>query len=114
MLAKKYYITLLCLFAINFTVFSQTTKISFEVLGMCGMCKDRIESALDIKGVKYANWSVDTKICNVTFNAGKISEKEIHKILADAGHDTKICRAPDEAYNGLHQCCHYERAAVQQ
>jgi hypothetical protein len=30
------------------------------------MCKERIENALDIKGVKVATWSVETKICNIS------------------------------------------------
>jgi hypothetical protein len=50
-----------------------------------------------------------TKMCNVTFNSSKITEKEIHEILAKVGHDTKLCKATDEAYNKLYPCCHYVR-----
>ena len=82
---------------------------AFEVAGKCEMCKERIESALDVKGVRMAYWSEETKICKVTYNPAKISEKEIYKIVAKAGHDTKACKATDEAYNGLYHCCHYER-----
>ena len=57
-------------------------------------------------------WHIGQKklqICKVTYNPAKISEKEIYKIVAKAGHDTKACKATDEAYNGLYHCCHYER-----
>ena len=88
---------------------NKNAKISFEVNGICEMCKERIESTLDVKGVTFASWSEETHICNVTFNSNKISEKEIHQLLAAKGHDTPICRASDEAYNNLHHCCHYVR-----
>jgi copper chaperone CopZ len=98
---------LIILSAFNFQ--AQSKKTSFIVNGMCGMCKERIESTLDVKGVTFASWSEETHICNVTFNSNKISEKEIHQLLAAKGHDTPICRASDEAYNNLHHCCHYVR-----
>lgn len=96
---------LFCSFISN----AQNKKISFLVNGMCGMCEERIENALDIKGISFASWSQDTKICNVTYNMKKVSEKEIHQLLAKIGHDTQQCKATDEAYNNLHQCCHYKR-----
>ena len=106
---NKFYVTLICSFILGFSGFTQTTKVSFEVAGKCGMCKERIENALDVKGVKLADWSFETNICKVTYNSSKITEKEIHKILANAGHDTKECRSPDAAYSNLHSCCRYER-----
>ena len=100
-------IIILCF--ITYSSFSQTNKISFEVAGMCDMCKERIENALDIKGVKIAYWSVETKICNITYNSSKITEKEIHQAIAKVGHDTPMAKATEKAYEGLHQCCRYER-----
>ena len=104
---KIFLFFLTFLTAFNFQ--AQTTKTSFIVNGMCGMCKERIESTLDVKGVTFASWSEETHLCNVTFNSNKISEKEIHQLLASKGHDTPICRATDQAYNNLHPCCHYVR-----
>ena len=103
---------LFLLFLLFFHVFSfnaQTKKTSFLVSGKCGMCKDRIENALDVKGVVFASWSETTLLCDVTFKTNKISEKKIHELLAFKGHDTPLCRASDEAYDKLHPCCHYER-----
>ncbi|MEY3194639.1 MAG: hypothetical protein RIQ78_736, partial [Bacteroidota bacterium] len=39
----------------------------FKVYGNCGMCEQRIEKAASIKGVKSADWDVDTKILSITF-----------------------------------------------
>jgi copper chaperone CopZ len=88
---------------------AQNKKTSFLVNGMCDMCEERIENALDIKGISFASWSQETKMCNVTYNMKKVSEKEIHQLLAKIGHDTQQCKATDEAYNNLHHCCHYKR-----
>jgi copper chaperone CopZ len=109
---SKFVIAILFLFSINTVVLGQMEKTSFEVSGNCNMCKERIETALDVKGVKFANWNAETQTCKVSFNPTKVSKKEIHQIIAKVGHDTQICRAPDEAYKGLHQCCQYRRAEV--
>ena len=105
------------LFLIFFVLFSfvsnaQNKKISFLVNGMCSMCEERIENALDIKGISFASWNQETKMCNVTYNTKMVSEKEIHQLLAKIGHDTQQCKASDEAYNSLHHCCHYKRTKI--
>lgn len=83
---------------------------SFKVYGNCGMCKNRIETALkDVKGIKSAKWDVDTKIIKVSFNEEKISLKEIKEKIAKAGHDTDENKADDKTYEGLPGCCQYER-----
>ena len=109
-MTNKYFLLLIFIILVSKGVLSQTTKISLQVAGVCDMCKDRIENALDVKGVKTANWSVKTKICNITYNNEKITEKEIHEILASVGHDTQKCRASDDVYNNLYHCCHYKRS----
>ena len=63
---------LFCSFISN----AQNKKISFLVNGMCGMCEDRIENALDIKGISFASWNQETKMCNVTFNMKKYLKKK--------------------------------------
>ena len=83
--------------AFNFQ--AQSKKTSFIVNGMCGMCKERIESTLDVKGVTFASWSEETHLCNVTFNSKKISEKEIHQLLASKGHDTPCDTSLNRCHN---------------
>ncbi|MGB3153208.1 MAG: carboxypeptidase-like regulatory domain-containing protein, partial [Chitinophagaceae bacterium] len=83
------------------------TTVTFKVSGACDMCKNRIEETVKIKGVRSANWSVDTKMLAVIFNPSKLSLSKIHKKLAGVGHDTEIEKAKDEIYKQLPACCHY-------
>ncbi len=73
---KQFLIALMSVFFI-LPVAAKDIKISFHVNGKCGMCEERIENALDIKGIKFADWSKETKMCTVKFNPDIISEKEI-------------------------------------
>ena len=84
-------------------------KIKFQVNGVCEMCKKRIETALDVKGIRLADWNIKTKFCRVKFNSEVISENKIHQLIAKLGHDTSKCKATDEDYNNLYYCCHYNR-----
>lgn len=82
-------------------------KQSIKVYGNCDMCKERIESALDVKGIKLAKWDQETLMLEVVYRKDKISEAGIHQLLMAAGHDTQKGKASEEAYNGLHACCKY-------
>ena len=100
----------ICVITFAIPSFGQSSNIKtvkFKVDGVCGMCKDRIESALDIKGVKYVNWSVETHVCEVTYRTDKVSEETFHKTLTAIGHDTEKLKASDEAYSKIHGCCKY-------
>jgi len=81
----------------------------FKVFGNCEMCKNRIEKALKVEGVRYAVWDQDTKIVTVKFNPKIITLDELHQKCADVGHDTEKVKARDEVYNHLHSCCQYDR-----
>ncbi|NOQ24921.1 MAG: efflux RND transporter periplasmic adaptor subunit [Bacteroidales bacterium] len=82
----------------------------FEVGGACEMCKSRIEeTALALNGVDQAEWNTEDHILHLSFDAKKVKLNEIHKAIANAGHDTELEKASDEIYNGLPGCCLYER-----
>lgn len=81
--------------------------IEIQVSGICGMCEERIENALDVKGVKLADYDLTNHMCTVTFRSDKISESEIHQLLNEAGHDTEKSKATDEQYSKVHDCCQY-------
>lgn len=96
--------------------FAQTTPESasakvvtanIKVYGNCGMCKDRIEKALDYKGVKQAKWNVTTKNLEVVYVPAKITEKKIRELVSTAGHDTDSTKAKDAVYAKLPFCCLY-------
>ena len=38
----------------------------------------------------------------------------INSKIAEAGHDTKIIKATDEAYEGLHPCCKYRDEEIRE
>ncbi len=82
----------------------------FFVAGECGMCKTRIEKAANtVEGVAEASWDKETKMLEVAFCCTKPDIKAIHKAIAEVGHDTKIVKAEDAAYDKLPACCKYER-----
>ena len=92
---------------------NKNAKASMEVDGICGMCKARIEKAcLNTKGVKFAQWSIDTHELNLIFDARKTDVETIEKQVLAAGHDIKNVKATDEAYATVHTCCKYRDEEV--
>jgi mercuric ion binding protein len=86
---------------------SKNVEAKIKVYGNCAMCKMRIETALDSKGIKTASWDKVTKELNVVYNSSKITEQQIHELIASVGHDTDKVKAKDEVYAGLPFCCLY-------
>ena len=82
-------------------------ETTFRVEGLCGMCEERIESALDRKGVVLAEWDAHSRMLRVVYKPAVITEAQIHATVAEAGHDTEQVKASDAAYAGLHGCCKY-------
>lgn len=92
----------------------KNAKVTMEVNGVCEMCKERIELAsLKTKGVKSANWSIETHQLSLIIDERKVDELTIQKNIASVGHDTDKVKATDEAYNNLHGCCKYDRVNPQ-
>lgn len=89
--------------------FVKSETVEFKVFGNCGMCKSRIEKALNVDGVESAKWDKDTKIAVVVYDSEKISKDKLHQLVAEVGHDTEKVTAKDETYSKLHGCCKYER-----
>ncbi len=86
-----------------------TVKTSvLKVWGNCGMCKKTIEGAAKSAGATFASWDTESKMLTVKYSA-KTSPEKIQKTIADAGYDNEKYTAPAEAYNGLHECCKYDR-----
>ena len=92
---------------------SKVVEESFEVKGVCGMCKERIEAAaLRTKGVKLANWDKNSGILQVTFSQKKTSLEEIQANIAKKGHATAHVKADPEAYKKLPECCQYSEDGI--
>lgn len=115
----KKIIFVFSLFLVGFSTQSQevkknkNAKVSFEVDGICGMCKKRIETAaLKTKGVKFAIWSAETHQLNLILDERKTDVKTIQSNILKVGHDVigfdkKKVKATEEAYKSVHPCCKY-------
>ncbi|MEO1485214.1 MAG: heavy-metal-associated domain-containing protein [Bacteroidota bacterium] len=106
----KHNFLILALMLLTFGLSAQekNKKMSFEVDGVCQMCKARIEkAALNVNGVKYAVWDIPTHELALIVDERKTNAMEIKSALVAAGHDTKELKATEEAYNDLHFCCRY-------
>ena len=88
----------------------EIVKESFEVNGVCGMCKSRIEkAAFSIKGVKSATWDIPTHQFTVLYDKNRLSIDQLHEVIAKVGHDTPEAKAADDVYDALPMCCLYDR-----
>lgn len=84
------------------------TTIAFKVFGVCEMCKERIESALDRKGVYKAVYNYNSHMVTITYNPQIFTkEEQFHNIVAMAGHDTEVIKADNVVYSNLPDCCKY-------
>ncbi len=100
-------ITLLLMPALSFSM--NIEKTTFKVSGACGMCKERIENAAQLEGVSNAEWSQEDQMLELTYDPDQVDLAEVHKKIAEAGHDTEKYMADDEVYESLPACCHYDR-----
>ncbi len=100
---------------IGFTSYGQNknARASFEVDGVCLMCKERIEkAAIKTKGVKSAVWNVKTHELKLIYDERKTDLQHIQSTIAAVGHDTHAVKATDEAYDSIHPCCKYRDKEV--
>lgn len=105
------FLSLSILSFINITAQEEVAKVTteFKVFGNCGMCEKRIEKALMVDGVESADWDKETKMATVVYIKGKVSEDQLHKNVAEVGHDTEKYKASDEVYSNLPGCCKFDR-----
>ncbi|HNP68667.1 MAG TPA: heavy-metal-associated domain-containing protein [Aequorivita sp.] len=111
----KKIIAILGILFIGVTGFAQNknARATIEVDGVCGMCKERIEKAsIQAKGVKSANWNVETHQLDLIYNEGKTDLTKIQQSIADTGHDTQDIKAKDEVYEKIDPCCRYRDQQV--
>ena len=80
---------------------------TLNVKGNCDECKNRIENAADIKGVKLAVWDEKTQVITVTYKSDKVTLDQIEKAIIASGHDVGTAKSDDTNYNKLPSCCKY-------
>jgi len=110
MKTKIFFIITILLFA-SMSFIAQNSKSvitqTLNVRGNCGQCKERIESAVDVKGVKYAEWNKKTQVLTITYKPSVISIDEIKTKILNVGHDVDTLKANDSVYDKLPDCCKY-------
>lgn len=104
---KRQILLFLVLFITGIAIAQSKTTASFNVSGACGQCKQRIEKALQQKGIEKATWDIPTQVLTVTYDPALIPLDDIHAKVAAVGHDTEKKKAKDEVYQALPDCCHY-------
>ena len=92
--------------------FAQVKTETFKVSGNCGMCKSKIEKAAKEAGAKSATWDADSKMLTVSFKSSSTNTAKIQEKIAEVGYDNDGATATNDAYDKLHGCCKYERAAA--
>ena len=105
----KNIILIIALFVVG-TAFSQTEKVQDTITILtsaeCGMCKDRLEGALNYtKGVKFAELNLVDKTLFVKFNPKKISIDEIRTVISETGYDADDVKANPASVDKLPACC---------
>jgi mercuric ion binding protein len=89
---------------------NKNAKYKTEVNGNCEQCQKRIQkAAYSVSGVKSAVWNVETHNLDLMINEEKTSILDVKKAIAKVGHDSDEVKAIKEDYEGLHECCLYER-----
>lgn len=101
-----------CLLIISIASKSQNNNVTyttkqFKVYGACGMCKDRIEAAAKIRGVKTALWDVATNMMKLEYDSLRVSLLKVQEKIVAVGHDVENLKANDKVYGALPGCCHY-------
>lgn len=85
--------------------------ITLLVPGVCEMCKARIEStAMDVSGVKKAQWDIKTDTL-VVVGSAKMDKQKIADALAKAGYRSELAAANPKGYKKLPACCQYDSGA---
>ena len=107
------YILISVLISLSAIDQNSNAKANFRVDGVCMMCKSRIETTtIKLKGVKVSKWDMNTSQISLIYNEKKIKLDDIHKSIAELGHDTEKVTATDKAYNNLAPCCKYRDPMV--
>ncbi len=84
----------------------KTEEIKIKTSAQCGMCKNRIETAMAYeKGIVKSNLDLETKELKIVYKTAKTSPDKIRKALNNLGYDADDTLADETAYSNLPPCC---------
>ncbi len=87
-----------------FTLAPKTVKI--QTNAVCGMCKDRIESAIGaLDGVESVRLDLTTKKVKISYDDSKQSEASLRMAITKIGYAAESLPADAEAQAALPACC---------
>ena len=98
--------------AITFNVFAEENdssnikEIEIKTTAQCGMCKERIEKAVNkLSGVENAVLDVESKVLTVNYIPEEVKPDDIRKAVSRVGYDADDVKANKRAYRKLPKCC---------
>ena len=108
----KYILITLAGLLVSIEQLSAQNTIDIPVSGVCGMCKNRIETAANkVTGVKESTYNIAAQTLTVKTKPSFVRQKLVDAVLA-VGHDADGQIAKEEVYEALHECCHYRDSDV--
>ncbi len=105
---------LFCTFSLQGLTQEPTQKKKIETIeiktsAVCGMCKNKIESALiKTKGVKNATLDLEDKTVMIKYQPTLTTPVDLRHAISALGYDADEIPANPEAYRNLHFCCKKE------
>jgi periplasmic mercuric ion binding protein len=85
---------------------SKYKEIEIKTTAQCGMCKERIEEAVnDLDGIQKADLDVETKVLTVNYDPEEVDSEDIRKAVTRVGYDADDNKASKRAYKKLPKCC---------
>lgn len=105
MKTKIFLFTIISLLAFT-TVQAQTEEIIIQTSGQCLQCKTNIEKGLMAeKGVKMAQFDMNSKKVKVVYNAKRTDPETIRKTISAIGYDADDVKADPAGIEKLAPCC---------
>ncbi len=104
---RQLFLVILTFICLQSNAQQSAKTATFIVKGNCEECKENIENAADLKGVKLLTWDQKTKVATVTYLPEKISITQIQQAIAAKGYDAGDFKGNDKAYKALPKCCKY-------
>ena len=99
-------VTFMFLLVIGNVNAQKSQTVVFQTSAQCGMCKDRIEGAMNfVPGVKYAELNMKDMSLSIKYNTKKISAGELRKRVAEIGYTADDVVPKEEDVKKLPLCC---------
>ena len=84
----------------------KSNTIEFRTSAQCGMCKERIEGAMNYeRGIQFVELNMDNMFLTVKYKTKVHTEASVKKIVAQLGYSAGDIKANEKAMNELPKCC---------